>query len=441
MATHGGQLDQIIAFFRAIFQSLKEGILFIGQPLDITLAVVDILITSIIFFYILRLIRDSRAWQLLKGILFIIFLTTIARVFGLSLLSYLLLNTISVFSIAFVIIFQPELRRALETVGRSSLGFFNIRGGIYQGENAATTISQIIESIVQACHDMALTKTGALIVVERTTPLGDLQDQENAVQLDSPISTSLLKQIFYNGTPLHDGAILIRNGRIAAAKVHIPLSDNYHLRKDFGTRHRAAIGASEMGDTFAIVVSEEKGTLSIAVGGRLYVLDNSDALRTQLHRLLSTDENEDKKFRIFKKRESKNVIGRQIKRSSRVFMFLASFVLATLLWIYVQATINPIISKSFNVPLDYHNVEELTLKGFEVTYPTENVQISLTGRKEILDSLTNRDIEAYIDLSSIEKSGIQTVNISIEKNTSLYTRTDYITPQEITIAVREYDQK
>ncbi len=441
MATNGGQLDQLITFFRTIFESLKEGVLFIGQPLDITLAVVDILITTIIFFYILRLIRDSRAWQLLKGILFIVFLTTIARIFGLSLLSFLLLNTISVFSIAFVIIFQPELRRALETVGRSGLGFFNFRGGEYQGENTATTISQMIESIVQACHEMSLTKTGALIVMERTTPLGDLQDQENAVQMDSPISTSLLKQIFYNGTPLHDGAILIRNGRISAAKIHIPLSDNYHLRKDFGTRHRAAIGASEMGDAFAIVVSEEKGTISIAVDGRLFVLDNSDALRTQLHRLLSLDDEDEKRFKIFRKRERAQGIGRQFKRSRQILMFFVSFVLASMLWLYVQATVNPITSKTFSVALNYQNVEELKLKGFEATYPTETIQISLTGRKDLLDTLTNRDVEAYIDLAQVEKTGIQSVEITIKKNTALYTRTDYITPEEITIAVREYDQE
>lgn len=441
MATNGGQLDQLITFFRTIFESLKEGVLFIGQPLDITLAVVDILITTIIFFYILRLIRDSRAWQLLKGILFIVFLTTIARIFGLSLLSFLLLNTISVFSIAFVIIFQPELRRALETVGRSGLGFFNFRGGEYQGENTATTISQMIESIVQACHEMSLTKTGALMVVERTTPLGDLQDQENAVQIDSPISTSLLKQIFYNGTPLHDGAILIRNGRISAAKIHIPLSDNYHLRKDFGTRHRAAIGASEMGDAFAIVVSEEKGTISIAVEGRLYVLDNSDALRTQLHRLLSLDDEDEKRFKIFRKRERGQGLGRQFKRSRQILMFFVSFVLASMLWLYVQATVNPITSKIFSVALNYQNVEDLKLKGFEATYLTETIQVSLTGRKNLLDSLTNRDVEAYIDLAQVEKAGIQSVEITINKNTALYTRTDYITPEEITIAVREYDQE
>lgn len=435
------QLDQIISFFKNVFNSLQEGILFIGEPLDVTLAIVDILITTLLFYYILRLIRDSRAWSLLKGIIFIVFLTIMAMVFGFSLLGFLLSKTISVFSIAFVILFQPELRRALENVGRSGLGLFNIKSGEYLGENAATNISQMIESIVQACHDMSLTNTGALIVLERSTPLGDLQDQENAVQIDSPVSTSLIKQIFYDGTPLHDGAILIRFARISAARIHIPLSDNYHLRKDFGTRHRAAIGASEMGDAISIVVSEEKGTISLAIDGKLYVLDNSDALRTQLHRLLLPDEESSKRFKIFRKRnkEKKHELARKMPRSKRFILFLAAFLSAFVLWIFVQATINPITSKNFNVSLTYQNEEIPASKGLEITYPTENIQISLTGRKQLLDNMTNRDLEAYIDLAEIENTGIKTVNVSITKNVALYTRTDFVTPEQVTIAVRSYE--
>ncbi|NLM19904.1 MAG: TIGR00159 family protein [Clostridiaceae bacterium] len=437
-----GQLDQLVTFFKNLFDSLQEGILFIGEPLDIALAATDILITTFIFYYILRIVRDSRAWQLLKGILFIVFLTIIARVFGLSLLSYLLMNTISVFSLAFVIIFQPELRRALETVGRSGLSLFNPRVGDYQGEKAATTVSQMIESITQACGEMAEANTGALIVIERTTPLGELQNQENAVEIDSPVSTSLIKQIFVDSTPLHDGAILIRYGRIAAARIHIPLSDNYHLRKDYGTRHRAAIGASEMGDALAIVISEEKGTISIAIEGRLYVLENSDALRTQLYRFLLPDEEKTKgRFRLLRRRKkSKLMLGPKIPKTRRILLIFVSWISAFALWLYVQATVNPIEAKSFSVPLSFENVEISQERGFEITYPTKNIQITLTGRKNLLDSMTNRDLDAYVDLAQIEEEGIQTITINISKNTPLYTRTDHITPNEVTIAVRKIEK-
>ena len=130
------------------------------------------------------------------------------------------------------------------------------------------------------------TRTGALIIIERSTRLGELYEQENAVRVDAIVSSALLRQIFYTGSPLHDGAVVIRDGRVAAARVHIALSDNYHLRRDFGLRHRAAVGASEMGDAIAVVVSEERGTISIAVDGVLHVLGNADSLRTHLHRLL-----------------------------------------------------------------------------------------------------------------------------------------------------------
>src|SRR5690606_25635634 len=134
------------------------------------------------------------------------------------------------------------------------------------------SIHNLIESIVRACQKMSETRTGALLIVERQTRLGELAEQENVVHLDASVSTTMLLQIFYKGSPLHDGAVLIRNGRLAAARVHVPLSDNYHLRRDYGTRHRAAIGASEMGDAIAIVVSEERGSISVALDGRLYTL-------------------------------------------------------------------------------------------------------------------------------------------------------------------------
>lgn len=322
------------------------------------------------------------------------------------------------------------------------VNLFNPRVGDYQGEKAATTIAQMIESIVEACSEMAETHTGALIVIERTTPLGELQDQENAVEIDSPVSTSLIKQIFVDSTPLHDGAILIRYGRIAAARIHIPLSDNYHLRKDYGTRHRAAIGASEMGDALAIVISEEKGTISIAIEGRLYVLENSDALRTQLNRFLLPDEEQTEgRFRLFRRRKkSKTMVGPKIPKSRRVLLIFVSWISAFALWLYVQATVNPIEAKSFSVPLSFENTEIAQERGFDITYPTKNIQITLTGRKSLLDGMTNLDLDAYVDLAQIEEEGIQTIKINISKNTPLYTRTDHVSPDEVTIAVRQIEK-
>ena len=269
-------------------RSLSEGLLFFGGPLDVFLTLIDISVTTLIIYFILKLVRDSRAWQLLKGLVFILAFALITSALGLHTIGFLLNSTISLFAFAFVVLFQPELRRALETVGRSG---FRVMPDLFAKDmiDMSGSIHQLIESIVTACEYFSNTMTGALILIERTTPLGDLQSQENALTLDSAVSATLLKQIFYIGSPLHDGAILIRDGRIAAARVHVPLADSYHLRRDYGTRHRAAIGASEIGDTVAVVVSEERGSISIALGGQLFELNNGDALRAQLFALLQPE--------------------------------------------------------------------------------------------------------------------------------------------------------
>ena len=275
--------SEIGEFFSGIWQSMTDGLLFLGGPLDMIVSALDILITSLVFYFILKLFRDSRAWQLLRGILLIIAFAFVTSFLGLNTISFLFNNTISILAIAVLIIFQPELRKTLEKLGRNRLVKYI---SPKDRENAVDSgTRQLIESIVSACESMSKTRTGALIIIERATRLGELQSQENAVQIDAGVSTTLLKQIFYTGSPLHDGAVLIRDDRIAAARIHVPLSDAYHLRHEFGTRHRAAVGASELGDAVAVVVSEERGTISLAIEGRLFELANADALRSQLYRL------------------------------------------------------------------------------------------------------------------------------------------------------------
>lgn len=280
-------LSDLGQFIQNLLDDLASGLIFFGGPFDIFVAVLDILATALVVYYVLKILRDSRAWQLLKGLALIIGFALVCSLTGLTTVGFLLNNTISVFAIAFVVIFQPELRRALETFGRSSFSMISSAIATEDVEVSTRSIHHLIESIVRACEKMSANQTGALIILERQTKLSDLIEQENVVVLDAAVSATMLQQIFYKNSPLHDGAVIIRDGRISAARVHVPLSDNYHLRKDYGTRHRAAIGASEIGDTIAIVVSEERGSIGLTLEGRLYILDNADALRTLLHKLLS----------------------------------------------------------------------------------------------------------------------------------------------------------
>ncbi len=438
-------------FFSGLWQSMADGLLFLGGPLDMFISAVDILITSLVFYFILKLFRDSRAWQLLRGILLIIAFAIVTSILGLNTISFIFNNTISILAIALLIIFQPELRKTLEKLGRNRLvKVFSPK----DRENAVDPATrQMIESIVSACESMSKTRTGALIIIERTTRMGELQGQENAVRVDSNVSTTLLKQIFYTGSPLHDGAVLIREGRIAAARIHVPLSDAYHLRHEFGTRHRAAVGASELGDAIAVVVSEERGTISLAVDGRLFELSNADALRSQLYRLLLPEGSGEKRsFRewlhdlfskdsseVQKSRPRRKLFGRSdLPKQQRFGLAIFSFILAFFIWLYVQVTIDPVTSTQFSVPLTFHGVETATEQGFGIQgYPVNDIQLVLRGRTEVLNDISVTDLTAYIDVSNVNQIGVIELPVEIETDTLLYTQTETVLPGSVRVNVYE----
>ncbi len=467
-----GFFSKLGEFFSGIWQIMTDGLLFLGGPIDMFVSIVDILITTLVFYFIMKLFRDSRAWQLLRGILLIIAFAIVTSFFGLNTISFIFNNTISILAIALLIIFQPELRKTLEKLGRNRL--VKVISPKERENSVDPGTRQIIESIVSACESMSKTRTGALIIIERLTSLGELQSQENAVQVDSSVSTTLLKQIFYIGSPLHDGAVLIREGRIAAARIHVPLSDAYHLRHEFGTRHRAAVGASELGDAIAVVVSEERGTISLAMDGRLFELANADALRSQLYRLLmpegsgerrsfkellqdtfirsrsdaeektaaaDTDQQEDAE----KGREKETAkarrrrIGRsKLPRKQRFGLAIFSFILAFFFWLYVQLTIDPVKTSSFNVPLTYQGVEIAADAGYGIQgYPVSDIQLILKGRTEVLDNISVTDLTAYIDVSDINTAGVIELPVEIETDTLLYTQTETVLPGSVRVNVYE----
>jgi uncharacterized protein (TIGR00159 family) len=465
--------SEIGEFFSGIWQSMTDGLLFLGGPLDMFVSSLDILITTLVFYFILKLFRDSRAWQLLRGILLIIAFAIVTSFLGLNTISFLFNNTISILAIAVLIIFQPELRKTLEKLGRNRLvKYISPRE---RGNAVDPGTRQLIESIVSACDSMSKTRTGALIIIERSTRLGELQSQENAVQVDSGVSTTLLKQIFYTGSPLHDGAVLIRDDRIAAARIHVPLSDAYHLRHEFGTRHRAAVGASELGDAIAVAVSEERGTISLAIEGRLFELANADSLRSQLNRLLMPEGHGAKRnFKewlqdlFIKDEEDKleqdeaapdDAIGDEARspeagrrkrsrshrtergallKQQRFGLAVFSFILAFFFWLYVQVTIDPVTTSSFSVPLTYQGVEAAAEKGFGIQgYPVSDIQIILRGRTELLNDISVTDLTAYIDISDLDRTGVVELPVEIQTDTLLYTKTETVLPGTVRVNVYE----
>ena len=465
-------LTNLAQFISDLFRDMTSGLLFFGGVMDITVAVLDILATTLVVYYVLKILRDSRAWQLLKGLILILAFAVFCSMIGLTTVGFLLNNTISVLAIAFVVIFQPELRRALETVGRNSFSVISSAITPEEKSKSSGSVHNLIESIVRACEKMAETRTGALIILERQTRLGELIAQENVVQLDAAVSATMLMQIFYKGSPLHDGAVLIRDGRLTAARVHVPLSDNYHLRRDYGTRHRAAIGASEMGDAIAVVVSEERGSIGLTLEGRLYKLDNADALRTLLHKLLAPsrptvgaslgnlfrsgrrqvqmsdlpkedtvgDDNINPDIitePLKKKARGNSVKATPQQRKQRILLIISSLAIAIVLWLYVQVTINPIASRSFTVPLEYVGIDEAAEKGFDIKVPLESIQVTLMGRSMAVADLSADKVTAFLDFSVIDSSGYKRLTVQVDTGGLAFLRPTYISPETIMVLVKE----
>ena len=246
------------------------------SPVD----VVEILIISFLFYYILLWIKNTRAWNLFKGIMIILIFILLALIFHMNTILWLAENLLSVGLLALVIIFQPELRKALENLGGKNLfgRWFNF------GKTDNDRFSErTIEELIKASYAMGKVRTGALIVVEDEILLNEYV--RTGIDVDAIISSQLLINIFEKNTPLHDGAVIVRGDRVVSATCYLPLSDSLVLSKDLGTRHRAAVGISEVSDSLTIVVSEETGKVSIALRGQIYHGVDADFLREKLRYL------------------------------------------------------------------------------------------------------------------------------------------------------------
>lgn len=466
-------IDQIVAFISELGKSLSDGNLFFGSTIDLVRYIADIAIVSLIFYWVLLFVKQSRAWQLIKGIILIYCFVLICGLFGLNMVGYLFNKFLYVFAILFIVLFQPELRRALETVGLRSFGSIS---HIFSSDEMTDKekVNQLVTEISSACMNMARTYTGALILIERTTRLDELLQQENVVKFDSTVSSSVLQSIFYKGSPMHDGGLLIRNGRIVAARCHVPLSVTMHSLDRAGTRHRAAVGASEMGDTIAVCVSEERGKTSIAVNGRLYEMKNSNELEVNLRHLLGIVEEEEQKkgiSKFFKKIKPYKAAKAPIVKSepvvpatesageksipiefthneedsakkagfgSKVIVMFFAILLSVFLWTYIQVTTNPVVTTTVTVPISYN--EDSTPDNMQVSYPIDTVEVEIVGRQNTIDAITRDDVVAYIDYSSVSSAGVVELPIDVSAaDRSTYFRVERQIPETISVTVYAAD--
>lgn len=255
-------------------------------------SVLDILVIAFCIYHVLLWIKQSRAWTLFKGIVLLLIISGVSFWLQLNTVSWIISNTFSVGLIAIIVIFQPELRKALEKLGKGKLTSFLSP----VEDNSDVLSAKSVDAIIMAATKMSKARTGALIVVEQQVPLGDLE--ATGIPVDAVVSSQLILNIFENKTPLHDGAVLIRNNRISAATCILPLTQD-KLSSDLGTRHRAGVGASEVSDAYIIIVSEETGNISIAKEGKLYGNVTADEM---LEMLSKSDKMTKRKSRLWKGR-------------------------------------------------------------------------------------------------------------------------------------------
>lgn len=264
-------------------------------------SIIDILIVAYMIYKTYKIIKETRAELLIRGILLIVLLIVISYILNLTMV-YTILSKIIIYGVlAMIIIFQPEIRRVLEHLGRTS---FNDRRILQDID----VLSRVVTEIVNAVHILSIEKTGALIAIEQNTRLGDIID--NGIKIDAIVSTALLENIFVVNTPLHDGATIIRGDRIIASGCVLPLTGNKDISKKLGTRHRAALGLSEVSDSLVLIVSEETGTISLALNGKLVRNYDKERLQKILIKILSSkiEKKESWKERILGWLKKKNPI-------------------------------------------------------------------------------------------------------------------------------------
>lgn len=270
----------------------------LGLP-DISFSPIDfieILIIAFLFYHILLWIKSTKAWNLFKGIIVILLFVLVSAIFQMNTILWLAERTLNVGLIALVIIFQPELRKALENLGEKN--FFGKIFNFSKSDECKFS-DRTIEELIKACYAMGKVRTGALIVIEDEILLNEYIC--TGIDIDAILSSQLLINIFEKNTPLHDGAVIVRGDRVVSATCYLPLSDSLSLSKNLGTRHRAAVGVSEVSDSLTIVVSEETGKVSIASKGQIYHGIDADFLREKLQYLQNRN-HEVTKLELLKRR-------------------------------------------------------------------------------------------------------------------------------------------
>lgn len=275
-------------------EQIKYFSLELSSPLAVISAIIDIAIVSYLVYKLMIFVKEIRAWSLLKGVLVIVLVAIVSSLLGLQIMTFLFSNILTFAALSIVVLFQPEIRKVLERLGTSEITHFFSN----TGSDETIKITAVVEEIVKACKNMSEQYIGALIVIEKSTKIGEFIN--TGVQMNADVTKELLENIFVPKTPLHDGAVIIRKDKIIAAACLLPLTDNPNLSTELGMRHRGGLGITEVSDCIAVIVSEESGKISYASNGGLVRNLNSDSLRKALVMNLVKEKKEKTKTKIGK---------------------------------------------------------------------------------------------------------------------------------------------
>lgn len=278
----------------AIRTFFQEYVRFLSLPEISVIDVLEILIIAFTIYHVSIWVKNTRAWTLVKGIIVLFLCYLLAYLLDMSVILWIFNKTLAIGITALLIVFQPELRKALEQLGQKKIVSSLIPFDDNKDKNIRFA-DRSVNEIVRATTELAKVKTGALMILEKDINLSEYE--RTGINLDSAISSQLLINIFEHNTPLHDGAVIIRGDRIVSATCYLPLSDNMRLSKELGTRHRAAVGISEVTDSLTIIVSEETGEISLATGGKLLRNIDGDLLKKKLTEMQGKSLEETKKKR------------------------------------------------------------------------------------------------------------------------------------------------
>ena len=365
--------------------------------------ILDVAIIAFLVYKLLDLVKSTRAENILKGVVMFLLALWLAEIFHLNGIAYILGNMVQVGILALIILFQPEIRQILEKLGSKNIRLLRA----FTPAQQQSEVEKAIDQTVIACKEMSQSKTGVLIVFERHILLDDMV--RSGTTLDAAVSSELLKNIFFVKAPMHDGAVIIRHGRILGAGCMLPLSKNVNLSRDLGMRHRAGIGMSENSDAVVVIVSEETGSISVAIGGMLkrHLMPEtlSKLLRNEL--MPQPEELEDKP-----RRSLADLLGLRRKEGDKVLQVIASILVAVAIWVYVDVEKAPERTKTIrDIPVEFSGESTtladknlMLLSGYDTT-----VDLTIKGTKRELVKINKDNVRLVASTSSIDSVGVHTL--------------------------------